>query len=97
MSVVNDFIDSRVGAVFETQRAVCEDTLHDLGGLLIKEALVRISESDNESSLLDMIFAIFFSGTPHDGMDIETLVPIVKDQPKRILFESLNAMHSQIL
>ncbi|KAJ4387255.1 hypothetical protein N0V93_007844 [Gnomoniopsis smithogilvyi] len=62
---------------------------HSLGGLLIKEALIGISESV-ASGLLDRIFAILFFGAPHDGMEIESLIPMVKDQPNWSLLESLN-------
>ncbi|KAJ4419054.1 hypothetical protein N0V82_005177 [Gnomoniopsis sp. IMI 355080] len=69
---------------------------HSLGGLLIKEALVSISESD-VSGLLNRLLAVLFFGAPHDGMDIGSLIPMVKDQPNRFLLESLNVTHSQIL
>lgn len=69
---------------------------HSLGGLLIKEALIGISESV-ASGLLDRIFAILFFGAPHDGMEIESLIPMVKDQPNWSLLESLNVRHSQTL
>lgn len=69
---------------------------HSLGGLLIKEAMIQIAESDSESNL-NMILGIFLFGAPNDGMDIESLIPMVNDQPNRFLLESLNAMNSQIL
>jgi len=70
---------------------------HSLGGLLIKEVLIRMTESDSESDLVGLVSACLFLGVPNDGMDIESLIPIVGDQPNRPLLESLAAMNSQIL
>jgi surfactin synthase thioesterase subunit len=70
---------------------------HSLGGLLIKEALIRIVDSDSESSLIDLVCGFVLFGVPNSGMDIESLVPMVNDQPNRSLLESLSDMNSQIL
>jgi len=70
---------------------------HSLGGLLIQEALIRIAESDFNSELLDVLLGVLFFGVPNDGMAIESLIPIVNDQPNRFLVESLNPMNSQVL
>lgn len=70
---------------------------HSLGGLLVKEALIRIGDLDSGPGLLGMIAGLLFFGAPNDGMDIESLVPIVGDQPNRFLLESLSAMNAQIL
>lgn len=74
---------------------------HSLGGLLVKQALIRISESQYEfgsdlPSLRDMILGILLFGTPNDGLDIESLIPMVNDQPNRFLLESLSPA-SQVL
>ncbi len=70
---------------------------HSLGGLLIKEALIQMTESDSETDLVRRIFGGLFFGVPNDGMDIESLIPLVGDQPNRIFVESLSAVNSQIL
>ncbi len=72
---------------------------HSLGGLLIKEALIRLTESDSEAGLIRQRqrLGVLFFGVPNDGMDIESLIPMVGDQPNRFLLESLNAINSQIL
>lgn len=70
---------------------------HSLGGLLIKEALIQIGEAGFELGLLDSIPGILLFDAPNDGMEIESLVPMVNDQPNRFLLESLNALNSQIL
>jgi hypothetical protein len=70
---------------------------HSIGGLVIKEALIRIAESDYESGLLDSIAGVLFFGVPNDGMDIESLIPIIKNQPNRFLVETLNQVNSQVL
>jgi hypothetical protein len=70
---------------------------HSLGGLLIKEALIRIAESDSDSDLLGLVFGALFFGVPNDGMDIESLIPMVNNQPNRFLLESLYNVNPQIL
>jgi hypothetical protein len=70
---------------------------HSLGGLLIKEALIRIAESDSDSDLISLIFGTLFFGVPNDGMDIESLIPMVNNQPNQFLLESLNSINPQIL
>lgn len=73
---------------------------HSLGGLLVKQALIRIAEpgfEDGSPKLLDMVTGILLFGTPNDGLDVESLVPMVNDQPNRSLLESLSSKNSQIL
>jgi len=70
---------------------------HSLGGLLIKEAIVRLSESDADADLLVWIVGCLFFGVPNDGMKIESLIPMVADQPNRSLLESIRHMNSQVL
>lgn len=69
---------------------------HSLGGLLIKEALIRMAKPSVGHGLMRYIYGCVFFGVPNDGMDIESLIPMVTDQPNRFLLESLNAMNSQI-
>jgi hypothetical protein len=70
---------------------------HSLGGLLIKEAMVQIAESESGPDLINLIFGLLFFGVPNDGLDIESFVPMVKDQPNRFLLESLSVKNSQVL
>lgn len=73
---------------------------HSLGGLLVKQALIGIAEPSFDNGLpdlLDMIAGILLFGTPNDGLDIESLVPMVNNQPNRFLLESLNCKSSQVL
>ena len=70
---------------------------HSLGGLLIKEALIQIADSETVSDLINLISGLLFFGVPNDGLDIESLVPMVKDQPNRFLLESLDSKNSQML
>lgn len=70
---------------------------HSLGGLLIKDTLIRIAESDSDSDLIGLVIGALFFGVPNDGLDIESLIPMVNDQPNRLLLESLNPKNSQIL
>ena len=69
---------------------------HSLGGLLIKGALVRMTEPDSVLELKSVVGVLFF-GVPNDGMDIESLVPIVNNRLSRGLLESLSAINSNIL
>ncbi|KAM0321481.1 hypothetical protein ACHAQA_010095 [Verticillium albo-atrum] len=72
---------------------------HSLGGLIVKQTLITLSKSKNEEDekLVRAVYGITFFGVPHDGMDIESLVPMVGDGPNRFLVESINRINSQIL
>ncbi|KAL9477147.1 hypothetical protein ACSS6W_006988 [Trichoderma asperelloides] len=73
---------------------------HSLGGLIIKQALISLSRSENEDdqNLIRAIYGIVFFGTPHDGMDITSLITMAGDSsPNRFLIESLSRNNSQIL
>ncbi|PTB52845.1 hypothetical protein M431DRAFT_58133, partial [Trichoderma harzianum CBS 226.95] len=69
---------------------------HSLGGLVIKEvcsqAIVKLKEEldKKDASILRSTSGFPLSGVPHQGMAVETLVPLVKDYPNRGLLESLN-------
>ncbi|KAL7780982.1 ankyrin repeat protein [Trichoderma afarasin] len=65
---------------------------HSLGGLVIKEAIVKLKEAldEKDDSILCSTAGFLFFGVPHQGMAIESLVPLVKDYPNRSLLESLN-------
>ncbi|KAF7118670.1 hypothetical protein CNMCM5793_008208 [Aspergillus hiratsukae] len=64
---------------------------HSLGGLVIKEAMCKLKDEMDEvgASILNYTCGFLFFGVPHQGMAIESLVPLVKDQPNRGLLESL--------
>ncbi|KAH7013689.1 hypothetical protein EDB80DRAFT_863617 [Ilyonectria destructans] len=72
---------------------------HSLGGLIVKQALMTLSKSENEDdqTLIQAIYGIVFFGVPHDGMDISSLLPMVGDGPNRFLVESIGHVSSQIL
>ncbi|KAL7939468.1 Alpha/Beta hydrolase protein [Trichoderma chlorosporum] len=72
---------------------------HSLGGLIIKQALISLSRSENKDNqkLMQAIYGIVFFGTPHRGMDISSLIPMAGDGPNRFLLESLSNSNSQIL
>lgn len=61
---------------------------HSLGGLLIKDVLIRLGESPSDSDLLQNVLGVLFFGVPHNGMDIVSLKAVVGDQPNRLLLES---------
>lgn len=72
---------------------------HSLGGLIIKQALISLSRSSisDDQELIRAIYGVVFFGTPHDGMDISSLIPMVGDGPNRFLVESISRINSQIL
>ena len=70
---------------------------HSLGGLLVKEALVQLAEANSELDQIKRIFGALFFGVPNNGMDIGSLIPMVNDQPNRLLLESLSTINSQVL
>jgi hypothetical protein len=63
------------------------------------QALIHLSESSNHDHqrLLAAVYGVVFFGVPHDGMDIRSLVPMVKDGPNRFLLESIGNISSQVL
>ncbi|KAK1993531.1 hypothetical protein LX36DRAFT_703444, partial [Colletotrichum falcatum] len=65
---------------------------HSLGGLVIKETIVGLKEeaSRANTAMLDSIIGFMFFGVPHQGLAIESLVPLVQNYPNRSLLESLN-------
>lgn len=69
---------------------------HSLGGLVVKETLIQMKRDKNHHALLDSIYGALFFGVPSQGMEITSLVPMVKDQPNQTLLHSLGK-GSQIL
>jgi hypothetical protein len=69
---------------------------HSLGGLVVKEAIIQMKRDKNHQALLDSIYGALFFGVPNQGMEIASLVPMVKDQPNQALLHSLGK-ESQIL
>jgi hypothetical protein len=69
---------------------------HSLGGLLAKEAIIQMKGDKNHQTLLGSVYGALFFGVPNQGMEIASLVPIVKDQPNQALLHSLGK-ESQIL
>ncbi|KAL5611091.1 hypothetical protein FOBRF1_007208 [Fusarium oxysporum] len=65
---------------------------HSLGGLVIKETVLRLKEEPlgSDCPTLSAISGFAFFGVPHRGLAVECLVPLVKDRPNRALLESLN-------
>jgi protein SERAC1 len=69
---------------------------HSLGGLLVKEAMIQMKHDKNSQVLLDSIYGALFFGVPNEGMEISSLIPMVKGQPNQALLHSLGK-ESQIL
>ncbi|KAI3333095.1 hypothetical protein F4824DRAFT_491112 [Ustulina deusta] len=63
---------------------------HSLGGLVIKEALLRADgSSGNISNLHKACFGMFFFGVPNLGLRYDQLLAIVRDRPNEALIKSL--------
>jgi hypothetical protein len=69
---------------------------HSLGGLVIKESLFKLLRSDR-NDLLRLVAGCLFFGIPNDGMKIDSLKPMIGDQPNRPLLESLRNENSYFL
>ncbi|KAI9151452.1 putative ankyrin repeat protein L88 [Paramyrothecium foliicola] len=65
---------------------------HSLGGLVVKQALILLSQSDTsvDRILIKAIRGVLFFGVPQAGMDVTSLLPLAKDGPNRPLIESIN-------
>ncbi|SPO05328.1 uncharacterized protein DNG_08015 [Cephalotrichum gorgonifer] len=66
---------------------------HSLGGLVIKEALVRARKKHNDenSILADAAYGLVFFGVPHLGLRNDQLRTLVEGQPSKTLIEDLLA------
>ncbi|KAK4080787.1 hypothetical protein Trihar35433_1892 [Trichoderma harzianum] len=64
---------------------------HSLGGLIVKKTLITLSKSSSQEDqkLFRAIYGIVFFGVPHNGMDIESLIPMVDDGPNFPLVKSI--------
>lgn len=55
---------------------------HSLGGLVLKQAMIQMKSGDAaDLDNLKATFAIFFFGVPNQGMDIKSLLAMVRGQP----------------
>ncbi|KAF5963252.1 ankyrin protein 3 [Fusarium bulbicola] len=62
-------------------------------GLLSKRKAVRLFDEEplgHDFPILNAVSGFAFFGVPHRGLEVEFLVPLVKDNPNRALLESLN-------
>ena len=69
---------------------------HSLGGLIFKEAVIQMKRDNDQQKLLNYIYGALFFGVPSQGMDITSLIPMVKEQPNQALIHSLGK-ESQLL
>ncbi|KPM39165.1 hypothetical protein AK830_g7399 [Neonectria ditissima] len=99
---LEDLACSFHGSLMEMPAANRKPTVilaHSLGGLVVKQILVKLSRSQkqDDQKLYRQVYGIVFFGVPHDGMDITSLVPMVENGPNRFLLESLSNINSQVL
>ena len=69
---------------------------HSLGGLIFKEAIIQMKRDEGHHELLDSIHGALFFGVPSQGMDITSMIPMVKAQPNQSLVHALGK-ESQLL
>ncbi|KAK5989673.1 Protein SERAC1-like protein [Cladobotryum mycophilum] len=63
---------------------------HDLGGLVVKEALVQASEgSEDDQIIFRSCYAVLLFGVPNRGLDNSSLMSMVKGQPSENLVKDL--------
>ncbi|KAK4449085.1 hypothetical protein QBC34DRAFT_97915 [Podospora aff. communis PSN243] len=97
----NSFRDSLLPLSTETNHRPIIFIAHSLGGLIVKQMLISLSKSKDNSDDHLRIFqrasGVLFFGVPHDGIDIASFVMMVGDGPNRSLVESLSRENSQVL
>ena len=71
---------------------------HSLGGLVIKQAIVDMKESNNSKDRDNFLatYGMYFFGVPNTGMNIGPLKCMIRDQPNEEFIMSL-AKNSQLL
>ncbi|KFY62216.1 hypothetical protein V497_02506 [Pseudogymnoascus sp. VKM F-4516 (FW-969)] len=69
---------------------------HSLGGLIVKEAIIQMEKDKKHQDLLESIYGGLFFGVPSLGMEIASLIPMVKCQPNQALLHTLGK-ESQLL
>ena len=64
---------------------------HDLGGLVLREALVQLDQTLDKSykHLLGLIRGAVFFGVPNLGMEQKHLMALVRDNPNEALIEDI--------
>ncbi|KAK0645794.1 hypothetical protein B0T16DRAFT_492873 [Cercophora newfieldiana] len=64
---------------------------HSLGGLVLKEAIVRMADRDKAFfGILDNISGVIMFGVPSSGMHQSHLMAMVEDQPTELLVQDLS-------
>ncbi|KAF9641127.1 hypothetical protein BFW01_g486 [Lasiodiplodia theobromae] len=71
---------------------------HSLGGLILKQALCEMANSKRieGKAILKSLQAVLFFGTPNQGMDITSLIPMVEGQPNELFLRSLDSDTSEL-
>ncbi|KAI9778529.1 MAG: hypothetical protein M1839_008060 [Geoglossum umbratile] len=63
---------------------------HSLGGLIIKEAVIQMKEgNDLDKFNFACTRGILFFGVPNQGIDIDSLIPMVQDHPNMLFLLTL--------
>jgi len=64
---------------------------HSLGGIVLKQALVKMANSTvKEKFMLDYVLQVFSFGVPNRGMQISHILPMVSGKPNSELVEALS-------
>ncbi|KAI9890345.1 MAG: hypothetical protein M1814_004255 [Vezdaea aestivalis] len=66
--------------------------VHSLGGLILKEAMTLMSESDNPADhlTLELTYGALFFGVPNQGMETSSLAPLIAKNPSRYTLNQLD-------
>lgn len=72
---------------------------HRFAKLLISFQALLSKAHDNctDSDIVKATYAILFFGVPSQGMNIESIIPMVGDQPNRALVESLSKVSETLI
>ncbi|KAI9891067.1 MAG: hypothetical protein M1814_003418 [Vezdaea aestivalis] len=66
-----------------------------LGGLILKQALIQMGKGGKNQTLFKSVYGILFFGVPNQGLNVTSLLPMVKGQPNEQFIHMLGK--SQLL
>lgn len=72
---------------------------HSLGGILVKQAIISLNKNTDtvhKKRTLERLIGLMFFGTPSQGMDIETLLPMVDGQSNELFIRTLGLSSSAL-
>jgi hypothetical protein len=62
---------------------------------VLSRSKIRVKvKNEDDLKLISAVYGIIFFRVPHNGIDISSLIPIVKNGPNRFLIESISHINS---